>query len=234
MILEQEAARVYVSLRAGGLAVVPTVAGYGMVALEPSAVARIYALKGRPASKPCVTVTTWPIFDAIAAPIDPAVRRWVTEVTRWSPLALVAPVHSGSALLAALHPFVRAQCTRDATVATFHMAGPLVNRVAELAFADGRLLVGSSGNRSGCGNAYTLDEVAAGDTADVVVDVGPIPMPDGTRSATTMLDLSTGRFLREGLHFAALAASWARVGTQRGALSGDRLRAVTHPVTAPV
>ncbi len=219
MNLEHEAARVYTTLRAGGLAVVPTVAGYGMVALDAGAVERIYALKGRPATKPCVTVTTWPIFDAIAAPIDPSVRRWIAEVTRWSPLAVVAPIDPGSRLLAGLHPFVLAQCTRDATVATFHQAGPLVNRVAELAFADGRLLVGSSGNRSGSGNAYRLEEVAAGDSADVVVDVGPIPMIDGTRNATTILDLSAGRFLREGLHFAALSASWARRGARRSAPS---------------
>ena len=215
MNLEQEAARVYTALCAGGLAVVPTVAGYGMVALEAGAVERIYALKGRPATKPCVTVTTWPIFDEIAAPMDPFVRRWLAEVTRWSPLAVVTPVDPGSRLLAALHPFVRAQCTRDATVATFHQAGPLVNRVAELAFADGRLLVGSSGNRSGSGNAYRLGEVAAGDSADVVVDVGPIPMIDGTRNATTILDLSSGRFLREGLHFGPLSASWERLEARR-------------------
>lgn len=211
MDLEHDARRVYRTLWEGGLVVVPTVAGYGLIAMRPGAVERIYALKGRPGSKPCVTVATWPVFDDVALPVSADVRGWIGEVTRAHPLAVVAPVNPRSRLLGALDPFVRAQCTRDGTVAAFHRAGPLVTRVAELAFADDHLVVGSSGNLSGNGNAYLLEEVAGLDEADLVIDVGPIPMLGGARLATTLLDLGTGRFLREGLGFAEIAASWARL-----------------------
>ena len=215
MNVERNALRVYQTLLDDGLAVVPTSAGYGLLAMGRRGVERIYALKGRPSSKPCITVTTWPIFDDVAQPIDAPTRRWIDQTIRWTPLAVVAPIRPQSRLLAEADPFVVAQCTQAGTVATFHRAGALVTRVAALALADGRLVVGSSGNRSGTGNAYTLDEVPARAQADLVVDVGPIPIPGGARLATTILDLGTGLFLREGLHFDRIARSWERHQRQR-------------------
>lgn len=209
MSLEQEVTQVYAVLAAGGVAVVPTAAGYGLLAMEAAGVERIYALKGRPSTKPCVTVAPWPVFDDVAAPLAEADRRWIAATTRWTPLAVVARLRPASRLIRATDPAVLAQCTRDGTIATFFEAGELVTRVALHAYARGRLVVGSSGNRSGAGNAYTLDEVPARFEADHVVDCGRIPMPGGERLATTMLDLETGRFLREGLHFGRIAASWA-------------------------
>lgn len=214
--IETHARLVYETLSADGLAVVPTAAGYGMLAMGRSGVARIYALKGRPGRKPCVTVTTWPIFDDLTRGVDAPTRQFIRQTLRYAPLAVIARVDPGSPLVARLDPFVLGQCTQEGTIATFHGAGALVTRVAELAFADGRLVVGSSGNRSGAGNAYTLDEVPAQREAELVVDVGPIPMPGGERLATTILDLQSGRFLREGVQFARIArAWWAHPASQR-------------------
>lgn len=218
MNVERQAFRVYGILRAGGVAVVPTAAGYGLLAMEAGAVEKIYALKGRPSTKPCVTVTTWPVFDDVALPVDRDVRAWIDETIGWTPLAVIASLNPRSRLVRALHPFVREQCTQSGTIATFHRAGALVTRVAELAAADGRLVVGSSGNRSGHGNAYTLEEVPARFHADVVVDCGTLPIPGGERLATTILDLQTGRFLRQGLHFARIAASWDELCTAQAGL----------------
>ena len=81
-------------------------------------------------------------------------------------------------------------------------------RVADIAHQHGRIVLGSSGNRSGAGNAYVLEEVPARDHADVVVDWGPIEMPGGSRLAGTILDLVTGRFLRQGIHFERIRTSW--------------------------
>lgn len=209
MAVHPQAFQVLVTLLDGGVAVVPTTAGYGLLAMGPEAVARIYAMKGRPRQKPCVTVTTWPVFDDVALPIDPAVRARIEDTITWAPLAVVAPTNPRSRLLASLHPFVLDHCTQDGTIATFHAAGALVMGVATLAYAMGRLVVGSSGNRSGCGNAYTLDEVPTRGDADLVIDHGPIQAPGGERLATTIVDLQTGRFLREGLQFAAIRRAWA-------------------------
>lgn len=230
---DRVAARVYESLVADGVAVVPTNAGYGLLAMGPRGVGRIYAMKGRPASKPCITVTTWPIFDDVAQPIDPRLRAWIVETITWTPLAVVARIRPASRLLASLDPFVHAQCTQAGTVATFHAAGDLVVRVAERAYADGRLVVGSSGNRSGRGNAYTLEEVPMRAEADLVVDCGPLPLPGGERRATTILDLDTGSFLREGLHFARVERSWralqARLSLGLAGVGGDVGERAAYP-----
>ena len=209
MDIEREAWQVYVTLVAGGVVVVPTNAGYGLLAMGPEGVRRIYEMKGRPTSKPCVLVTTWRVFDDVAAPIDPDVREWIVETLRWTPLAVVTRLNPRSRMLPCLDPFVRAQGTRDDTLATFHEAGPLVTRVAEIACEEGRLVFGSSGNRSGAGNAYRLDEFPMLSAADMIIDRGPIPIPGDGRLATTILDLPNGRFLREGLHFERIRASWA-------------------------
>lgn len=209
MDIETTARQIYDTLTTDGLAVVPTAAGYGILAMGRSGVERIYALKGRPTSKPCVTVTTWPIFDQVTCEVDPDTRGFIRQTLSYAPLAVIARVRPDAPLLTRLDPIVLSQCTQAGTIATFHGAGTLVTRVAELAFADGRLVVGSSGNRSGAGNAYALDEVPARLEAELVVDVGTIPMPGGVRLATTILDLATGRFLREGVQFPRIAREWA-------------------------
>ena len=114
MDIEREAWQVYATLVTGGVAVVPTNAGYGLLAMGPQGVRRIYEMKGRPKTKPCVLVTTWRVFDDVAAPIDPEVREWIVDTIRWTPLAVVTRLNVRSRMLACLDPFVRAPGTRDA------------------------------------------------------------------------------------------------------------------------
>lgn len=219
-----ESGRVYEVLKDGGVALVPTCAGYGLLALRTQAVERIYALKGRPANKPCITVATWPIFDEVVAAVDAPIRAWLAETVRWTPLAVVGWIRPHARLLAPMEPFVRAQCTSAGTIATFHAAGELVTGVAEHAFADGTLIVGSSANRSGTGNCYTVaevpDEMRRG--VDLVIDVGPVARLGAERLATTLLDLTQDRFLREGIRFAEIERSWRafRQGGQPSAAVG--------------
>ncbi len=207
--LETDASLVYATLQAGGLALVPTDVGYGLVAMEEPAVRRIYALKGRPASKPCVTVANAAIVAQVAQPIDGATLEWLAEVTRLSPLAIVARL-ARSALIDAMSPYVRGQATTEETIALFYSAGRLVERVAELALADGKLVLGSSANLSGTGNNYSFAEVpdVMRDGADLALDRGPVWYVNEQRLATTILDLTSGRFLRKGIQYARIAESW--------------------------
>lgn len=199
----------YRVLRDGGTALVPTTAGYGLVAIHPEAVDRIFALKGRPAEKPCVAVVDAAIFADLVEPVPDAVRAWIDEVAAWSPLAVVAPMSGRSRVLAAADPRVLARCTSGRTIAAYHCAGPFITAAAALAFADGLLIVGSSANASGTGNRYTVDEVPEHIRAgvDAVVDHGPLP-PHERRLAATIVQLPEGRFLRQGLHYERIRASW--------------------------
>lgn len=209
----------YGVLADGGLALARTSTGYGLVAMRSDAVRRIYALKGRSAQKPCVTVGTMGILDDVARPLDPNTRAWLASaVSRW-PMAVIATKSSRSALLSGWEPFVASQCTKGETIATFFGVGDLIARAANIALRHGQLLVGSSANLAGTGNNYTLDAVpdVIRRAVDLELDYGEAPFTSDAKLASTILDLTKGTFQREGVAFAEVAASWFAFSTQRHA-----------------
>lgn len=214
MTLESDVQTVYATLRDGGLALVPTEAGYGLIAIEEPAVRRIYELKGRPSTKPCVTVTTAAITERVAAPIAPAILDWIEAITYASPLAIVTKLAEESQLHHARSPFVREQTTSGDTIALFYSPGALLERLAELARVDGMLVVGSSANLSGAGNNHTFADVPVSMVrgADLALDRGPTRFQSEQKLASTILDLTTGHFLRQGINFSHIAQSWCELG----------------------
>lgn len=206
-----DATALYHTMRRGGLALARTNTGYGLLGMTTGAVRRIYELKGRPPQKPCVTVGTLAILDDVATGIDRATRGWIERaVARW-PLAIVATMNHGSELVASLDPFVASQCTKGGTIATFFGVGERIAAAATLARHDGRLVVGSSANLAGTGNHYSIDDVpdSIRREVDLAIDDGVAPFVSDRRLASTILDLTTGRFQREGAYFAELRASWS-------------------------
>lgn len=215
--IDLDAARMYETLLHGGLALARTQTGYGLVALRPEAVRRIYELKGRPAEKPCVTVGSMPVLDDVAMEIDPATRGWLAQASATWPMAVVARINPASRLLSSFDPYLFGQCTKAGTIATFYGVGDLIARAAELARAQGQLIVGSSANLAGTGNNYSLDEVpeCMRAAADVVFDYGRAPYSSSDKLASTILDLTSDIFLRRGMCFAEVEASWNRFQAER-------------------
>lgn len=208
--LERDAERAYATVRDGGTVLLPTDVGYGLIACAEEGIARIYALKGRPRGKPCIAVANMAILADVADVADQGLRAWIDRIARRVPIAVVNPVRRDSAMLARVTPYVRAQATTGRTIATFLNAGALVSRVAELALAEGRLVVGSSANTAFTGNNYALEDVPASirSGVDLVLDGGPARYRNPEKHATTILDLTIGEFLRKGIEFAAIEAAW--------------------------
>lgn len=215
---ELDADRAYPVIAAGGLVLLPTDAGYGLVGMSSDAVASIYRLKGRPKAKACVTVATLDIVDDVAVLPSPAVRVWLADVSSRLPIAVVNHVRPDSVLLAATPPDVLEQATSGGTIATFLNAGEILGHLAQRARADGRILIGSSANLSSTGNNYRFEDVP--DTmrqgADLVLDRGPVRYANPHGLATTLLDLTRERFLRQGIRHAEIAASWAQLRASSG------------------
>lgn len=208
--IERSAHRMYQLLRAGGLAMACTDTGYGLVAMRDDAVRRIYALKGRAGTKQCVTVGLLPIIDEVATGVTPDTRSWLaTAEQRW-PLAVIVRYRPESALLQRVDPFVATQTRRGNTLALFFGVGPVIRRVAELALADGELVVGSSANVSGTGNHYDLagipETLVAG--VDLVV-AGKPRFHSDARLASTIVDFTTGAITRRGVESAAVERAWS-------------------------
>jgi tRNA A37 threonylcarbamoyladenosine synthetase subunit TsaC/SUA5/YrdC len=205
-----DAQRAYEILCDGGVVLLPTDVGYGLVACCDDAVARIYELKGRPQAKPCVTVATAAILADVASLPNERLRHWIHEIARQTPIAVINRVHPESVLLDQLTPFMRGQATTNGTIATFMNAGKLVSAIAELALADDRLVVGSSANLAFAGNNYRLEDVPRSirEHVDLVIPGGRARYHNADRLATTILDLTASSFLRVGIQHALIAASW--------------------------
>jgi len=205
----QEAAAL---LRSGGLVAFPTETVYGLGAdgLNPEAVARIYAAKGRPATNPLILhVADVPQAQAL-------VTRWPAEAQLladrfWpGPLTLVLPATDGvPASVRAGGPSVALRCP----------AHPVA---LALIRAVGRPLAAPSANRSQHLSPTCAAHVASslGESVDLILDAGPTAA--GLES--TILDLSVpgarSRILRPGpIPPAELEALLGPVDRWRGAVA---------------
>lgn len=173
---------------AGGVAVFPadTVYGLGCDPTSREAVARLYALKGRPADKPAAVM-----FFSLGRALDALPE--LGPRTRSAIEALLP----GAVTLLLPNPLARypLACGHDPWTLGLRVPAPGV--LADVSVA----VMQSSANRSGGADPRSLDEVdeAIRAGADLVVDGGPLP---GTPS--TVVDLrsygshGTWSLLREG------------------------------------
>lgn len=175
-------------LTAGGLVAFPTETVYGLGAdgLNPAAVARIYAAKGRPAGNPVILHVDGPASARVLT------SRWPAEATalaeRFWPgsLTLVLPASEQvPAIVRANGPTVALRCP----------AHPVAQALIK---AVGRPLAAPSANRSQHLSPTLAEHVASslGEGVDLILDGGPTAA--GLES--TILDLSGARprILRPG------------------------------------
>jgi L-threonylcarbamoyladenylate synthase len=181
----------------GGVAVFPADTVYGLACdpASPAAVARLYALKGRPADKPAAVM--WfalaPALDALPE-LAPRTRGAI-EALLPGPVTLLLP-----------NPLARYPLACGPDPWTLGLRVPAPGPLAAVA----RPVLQSSANRSGGTDPRTLDELdpVLREGADLVVDGGPLP---GTPS--TIVDLRA--YERDG--------AWSVL--RAGALTGDRVAA---------
>ncbi len=185
-------------LAAGGVVVFPTdtVYGLGCDALDPAAVRRLYALKGRPAEKPAAVLWSR-LADALEDLDELGVRtRDALRALLPGPVTVLVP-----------NPGRRYPLAGGAALGLRVPAIPLPVR---------RPLLQSSANASGGPDPRRLEEVppAIRGGADLVIDGGELP---GTPS--TVIDLTayevdgTWRVVRAGaLGPAAVAARFSGLG----------------------
>ena len=179
---DEQAAALGACVAAGGVAVFPADTVYGL-ACDPEnaeAVAKLYALKGRPPEKPAAVM----FFDLDTIPDA-------------GPYARLLP---GGVTLLLPNPARRfpLACTTDPE--TLGLRVPFLAPV-------GRPVLQSSANLAGGPDARRLDDVPQRlrDGADLVIDGGELP---GTPS--TVIDTRDGRIVREGAVPAAEIAARLR------------------------
>jgi L-threonylcarbamoyladenylate synthase len=185
-------------IAAGGVVVFPADTVYGLACdpTSPAAVARLYALKRRPAGKPAaVMFFTLEAALATLAELEPRLRGAVQALVP-GPVTLLLP-----------NPLARYPLACGPDAGTLGLRVPAPGPLADV----GVPVLQSSANRSGGAEARTLDEIDAAvrDGADLVVDGGPLP---GTPS--TVIDLRAY----------ARHRTWTVV--REGALTGEEVAAL--------
>ncbi|MGD9689603.1 MAG: L-threonylcarbamoyladenylate synthase [Phycisphaerales bacterium] len=172
--IESAIARAVVRLRAGDVVAFPTetVYGLGADAWNAAAVARVFALKGRPASNPLIVHVSGP---DMARQVASSWPDWAETLARafWpGPLTLVLPARTRSgADAAARGPLPPAVTAGGPTVA---VRSPDHPAALALLYALGGPLVGPSANRSGRVSPTCAEHVRESFGAEVeVVDGGP-------------------------------------------------------------
>ncbi len=218
----EEIAQAVARLAAGGLVAFPTetVYGLGANALSPDAIARVFALKGRPPQNPLIVHVS---SEAMARTL---VVQWPDAAARlaaafWpGPLTIVLP---------------KSPIVPDAVTAggpTVGVRCPAHHITLSLLEAFGRPLVGPSANPSGRISPTTAEHVREAFTPDQVFVLDGGPYSAGIESTVVSLAQSPPRVLRPGLISAGQIAKVLRTDVREAA--GDEASTVpTAPLSAP-
>jgi len=174
-------------LREGGVIAFPTDTSYGLGAdpFNDAAVRQIFAIKGRPETKPILLlVDSMEMAGRVAALSDRATA--LAERFWPGPLTMILPARENV-------PSVVTAGT--GTVGIRWGNAPFTQR---LIGAFDRPITATSANRAGMPSTITASEVRKqlGDSIDVIIDGGTLP----SRGGSTLLDLTAvpARLLREG------------------------------------
>lgn len=199
--IAEDAARIFETVRGGGVAIFAVSVGYAIVGHEEESVQRMYRAKARPFSKPCGNFCDWRLFtEAIRVP-DRA-RDVVSAVIhdRNLPFSIVAPFDPTHPVIRSLPPFALANATLAGTMDMLLNAGPLHDEIARLARENSYAVIGSSANRSGAGSKFRFGDIEAevAAAADLAIDYGLTPFHNEKGLGSSIVDLISWRTVRVG------------------------------------
>ena len=198
-----DAKRVYDTLVAGGIGIIPTDVGYVILGVTAEAIWKIFRVKRRKPEK----------LNAMCGCLEMHRDLHVLENDRRSvvsaivedanlPMGTVAPGRLDHPTLASLDGDVLDQTTDEGTIAMLLNAGPLLDELARIAFADNRLVIGSSANISLRGVKFRADDIEpeVRDAADIVIDYG-LSRWNRYGKSSTMIDVGRMWVVRYGSCF---------------------------------
>ncbi|MCR8923476.1 Sua5/YciO/YrdC/YwlC family protein [Dasania sp. GY-MA-18] len=189
------------SIKNSGLCLIKADIGFGLVGHSEESMRKMYELKGRDLSNPAIIVGNLDVVDEISL-IDSTTRQWIKDISSRTTLAVILPVNPESKMLKRLPKFVYKQATLNETVAIFLNTGKFLERLVNLAYQEEILLTGSSGNLSGRGNQYQIDDVgeAITEKVDYTYNEGACAYENSHRSATTIVNLALKNIRRVGVN----------------------------------
>ncbi len=201
--VESDARRVYEGLAGGGIGIIPSAVGYVIVGITSQAIWKIFRTKRRKPEKLNAMCGCREMHAAIHDVSDDrrAIVKAITE-DYGLPLGAIAPARLDHPALAGLDADVLDQTTDNGTVAMLLNAGPMLDALARIGFADGQLIIGSSANISLRGVKFRVSDIEPDiiEAADVVIDYGLMRWHRYAKSST-MIDVGEMRVVRYGSCF---------------------------------
>jgi tRNA A37 threonylcarbamoyladenosine synthetase subunit TsaC/SUA5/YrdC len=200
---EADARRVYRVLQEGGIGIIPTDVGYVILGMAPEAIWKIFEVKRRKPEKLNAMCGFKEMHLALHDLPDER-RRIVSAITDayGLPLGTVARARLEHPALAGLRKDVLDQTTFEGTIAMLMNAGPLLDSLARIAFADNCLVIGSSANVSLRGVKFRAEDIEpeVRSAAGIVIDYGLMRWNRYAKSST-MINVSDMKVVRYGSCF---------------------------------
>ena len=198
-----DARRVYETLIAGGIGIIPTDVGYVILGVTGEAIWKIFEVKRRKPEKLNAMCGCMEMHRDLHL-LDDDRRAVVSAIVGDAnlPMGTVAPGRLDHPALASLDEDVLDQTTDEGTIAMLLNAGPLLDELARIAFADDRLVIGSSANISLKGVKFRASDIESEvrDAADIVVDYG-LSRWNRYGKSSTMIEVSRMKVVRYGSCF---------------------------------
>ena len=198
----RDAARTVIEVvRDGGLAVVPFDVAYAFLGATRGALELIYALKVRPAGKPCPMLASWEHFLGASAADPERIRAIQRVADAGLPVGLITSTNWQSDLVGTSPDDCREMLAKDGKLALFINMGGIGELLIEEADAIGLRLFGSSANISGTGNSFRLDELPDFmlENVDITCEAGDCRYTNAERMAASIVDVDATAVVRIGI-----------------------------------
>lgn len=194
---------VYDILINDGVIVLPSKLGYGILAITPTGVQKLYQLKQRPLQKPSGVLANPKIFNQLTT------SAFKKEISRFNvPVGFIEKVDTQHAIIQKL-----SSLSRDHDKVAFFMnLDPFMSRLAEYAWTEGQLVTISSANKAGTGNCLQIKNLHAdfihktelcvdGDDLSLFRERGAIDT-----ITSSIIDLTQRTFFRAGVYASRIKA----------------------------
>ncbi|KAE8418581.1 hypothetical protein BDV36DRAFT_295008 [Aspergillus pseudocaelatus] len=198
--IHNDAQRVFQTLQEGGIAIVPTEVGYGLIASSSEAITRAFHAKKRRPGHTQGIIGNYDVHKALH--ILPEERFNITKVLTHDldmSLGVVAPYRSEHPFLQGMSAETLEKTTKDGNMAIHVGGGSLLLEVVRLHYEVGKVVVGSSANVTGGGQKFRVEDIEEGilEAADIVVDYG-LQRYHTYGRASILFDFGEMKVLRKG------------------------------------
>lgn len=151
-IKQQEIEKAYRAIMGGGLAIIPSRVGYTLFGNSEKAIKKMFEIKGRPLSKPCIVLTKREFLEEIAE-VPEKYLKFIDAIEGEGLLCGFILKRLPHPHFELQHPYVRDYSKRpDGTSCFVINASDYAKYMVDRSITDKTFIVGSSANKSGTGN----------------------------------------------------------------------------------